>query len=771
MANVNSPNSAATDMYQLDPLGIIRRKFWSILFFVICAIALSFLYFSKAPKTYESWARVYIDDNRAPTFSIDGEAVESSSVEKYLEIISSRAVLAEAIDKCDITKMKSLAEADDALMYVRENFVATPSDTKSASGVMRLRFESGVQEDCQPILTNILTSFNNFIKQGSEDTGSGMAETMSKLEEGRTKRFAEVMKGIDELMQKPFIQVTEGKVYNQYEGQASKLQEELDENSSERLRFDALRENLYRAHANGENIEDLVINTIQDMNEGQLGGYTTTHHKYLDLKVKEKEMAGEFGNDHPQLASVRQQIRMVDSMRKEQLLSALRSTTSDIAQNADFYTVVTNYITNKIRFFDSHEAQLSEAIRASKMKSLEITKDCEKLTMLLAEREVMASSSFAMQDKVQEYDVLRGFQFKDVRVIDPASDAEQVAPDLAICLAAGTLLGGLAGFVFGAFKEMAEKTFRSTEDVSNQLGVDVVAQVAEFDTRARDNKAYKEFAGDMVTIHRPQSQPAESFKAFRTSIFFKTKQQPNLKTIQITSPTPGDGKSTVAANLAVVMAQSGRKVLLIDCDLRRQTQHLRFGIGNHVGVTSVISGEAHLDQAIQETALKNLSILTSGPSCANPAEILTTEDFSTFMSDVRRQFDFVIIDTPPVLPVTDPVIISNYVDAVYMPIRIRTGVQVKSQKAIEAMTLVGQNVDGIIINGLTRKEAGSYSYGGYGYQSYGAYGAYNKSKDLQTSSEIKLRNSPLAEAANAKSNNAVEPIKSPHSSSFKREIS
>ena len=405
MANVNSPNSAATDMYQLDPLGVIRRKFWSILFFVICAIALSLLYFSKAPKTYESWARVYIDDHRAPTFSVDGEAAESSSVEKYLEIISSRAVLAEAIENCDISQMQSLAEADDALMFVRENFVATPSDTKSASGVMRLRFKSGVAEDCQPILTNILTSFNSFIKQGSEDTGSGMVETMSQLEEERTKKFADVMKGIDELMQKPFIQVTEGKVYNQYEGQASKLQIELDDNSSERLRFESLRENLYRAQANGESIEDLVVNTIQDMNEGQLGGYTTTHHKYLDLKVKEKEMMGEFGNDHPQLTNVRQQILMVDAMRKEQLLSALRSST-EIAENADFFTVVTNYISNKIRFFDSHEAQLSEAIRASKKKSLEITKDCEKLTLLLAEREMMANSGFEMQDKVQELSLI-----------------------------------------------------------------------------------------------------------------------------------------------------------------------------------------------------------------------------------------------------------------------------------------------------------------------------------------------------------------------------
>lgn len=733
MANATSQDSAVTDMYQLDPLGVIKRKFWSILFFVICAIALSLLYFFQAPKTYESWARVYIDDHRAPTLSVDGENVDSSSVEKYLEIISSRAVLAQAIENCDASEMESLSEADDVLMYVRENFIATPSDTKSASGVMRLRFQSGVEEDCQPILTNILTSFDSFIKQGSADTGSGMVETMGKLEDERSQRFSQVMREIDQLMQKPFIQVIEGKVYNQYEGQASKLQTELDQNSSDRLRFEALSENLKKAQENGESIEDLVVNTIQDMNEGQLGGYTTTHQRYLDLKVKEKEMTGQFGNDHPELTNVRQQIVMVDSMRKEQLLSALRSSTG-ISDDADFYTVVSNYIANKIRFFDSHERQLAEAIRSSKLKSLEITNECERLSLLLAEREMMANSSFAMQDKASEYDVLRGFQWQDVRVIDPASAPEQVAPDLAISLAAGTLLGCLAGFVFGAFKEMAEKTFRSTEDVSKQLGIDVVAQVANFDTRSRD-KNFKNFDGDLVTIHSPQSQPAESFKAFRTSLFFKSKKEPDLKVIQITSPTPGDGKSTVAANLSVVMAQSGRKTLLIDCDLRRQTQHLRFGIGNHVGVTSVISGEAHLEQAIQETDLKNLSILTSGPNCANPAEILTSDDFSMLMSEVRDQFDFVIIDTPPVLPVTDPVIISNYVDALYMPIRIRKGVQVKSQKAVEALALVGQNVDGVIINGLTRKEAGSYSYGGYGYKVYGSYGAYKNTKPLQTNSE------------------------------------
>ena len=725
----NQQTAQVTDMYQLDPLGLLYRKFWSILFFIICCIALSLLYFFKAPKTFESTARVYIEDRRAPTMSVEDEVVNDATIEKYLEIINSRAVLAQAIEACDEEELKSLTEADDVFLYVRENLIATPSDTKSASGVMRLRFQSGVEEDCQIILTNIISAFENFITQDYEDTGVGMLSTMNQLEKDRAERFSMLMKEIDGLMKKPFIQVIEGKVYNQYEGQAAKHQIELDTNAGERLRFVALRDNLMQARNTGESIEDLVVDTIQDMNEGQLGGYTTTHQTYLELKVREKEMMGEFGGDHPELQNVRQQIKMVDGMRKEQLLSALRSSSNSI-EDGDFFSVVMNYINNRIRFFESHETQLAGAIKVAKVKSLEITKDCERLSMLLAERELMTANNFDMQDKVQEYNVLQRFDWQDVRVIDPATPAEQIAPDMLICLAGGLLLGSLLGFIFGAMKEMAEKTFRSTDDVTKQLGVDVVAQIAKFSSRVPKATGYSNIRSDVITLHQPQSPQAESFKALRTSIFFRAKQESEFKLIQITSPTPGDGKSVVSSNLAVVMAQSGRKVLLIDCDLRRQTQHLRFGAGNNVGITSVIAGESEFEDAVQETPIQNLYLLASGPPCANPAEILTTSDFAEMLRIAKQAFDFVIVDTPPVLPVTDPVIISSHVDAVFMPIRIRNGVQVKSQKAVEALALVGRKVDGVIINGLSKKEAGSYSYGGYGGYGYG-YGGYSANKTAQ----------------------------------------
>ena len=720
--NFSSAPAAATDMYQLDPIGLLRRKFWTILFFVICSLALATLYYFQAPKTFESEAKIYIEDRHAP-LSIDEETgiASDTTVERYLEIVNSTAVLNDALDACNINEMKSFEDVDDPLYFVRENFMPTPSDTKAQSGVMRLRYQSGVEEDCQKVLENIMLAFDTFVRGETEDDGDTVLNTMSSLDNERALRFKAMMKEIDELMQKPYVQVVEGKVYNQHEGQASKLQLELDDNATERLKYIALQDNLAKAHAAGRNIEELVIETIQEMNEGQLGGYTATHQTYLDLRVREQELAGDFGSDHPELKNLRKQILMVDQIRKEQLLSALRSNAS-VETSGDFYSIVTTHIANKISFFETHEAQLAEAIRAAKEKSLVITKDCERLSLLLAERELMKTSNLEMDDRVRAMTVMQEFDRHDVRVLNPASKAEQVAPSLPISLIGGLLLGSLLGFLFSALKEMAEKTFRSSDEIARHLGVNVVAQIGRFGQRFPVDPDHKRISKDIISLHKPQSPQAEAFKALRTSIFFQS-QSENLKLIQVTSPSSGDGKSTVSANLAVVMAQSGRRVLLIDCDLRRPSQHARFGIGNQIGVSSIIVGDNTIEEATQELGIRNLRIIPSGPQYTNPAELLTTRAFAAFLKTVRSQYDFVIVDTPPVLPVTDPVIISNNVDAVYMPMRIRNGVQVNAQQAVEALAMVGTQVSGVIINGLSKKESKGYNYGGYG--AYGGYGGYS----------------------------------------------
>jgi capsular exopolysaccharide synthesis family protein len=723
---MNQP--AASDMYQLDPFGLIKRKFGLILFFVIVAVGLAMLYYFKAPKTYESWARVFVDDQNAPMMSSDGEMVQQNNVEKYLEIISSQMVLAQAIDDGNfmdseegIESLKNVSPVE-AMAIVRENLKATPSDTKSASDVIRIRYQSGVEEDCQKVLKNVLMSFESFLKSDGQTAGGSVEQAVNDIKTQFDLDMQKIETEIGVILQKPYIQLVEGKVYNQHEGQVAKLQEELDKLISERLSFNALYENLVDARAEGKNIEDMVVDTIQKMNEGQLGGYTATHQKYLELKVQEQEMMGDFGDDHPTLVNLRTQILMVDRMRKEQLLSALR-TNDDIQDEGDFFAIISSHISNKIELLTSHESKLNAAIADAKTKSLEITKECDQLTNLLEKRTQLNQAMTDRSRQFSEVAALKNFGFRKIRIIDPATEGEQVAPSLLLSLAAGLLLGALMGLIFSALKEMAEKTFRSSEEVSKQLGVNVVTHVGIFNPRIPKDSNFKKVSGDVISLHRPQSLQSESFKALRTSIFFAS-QQSKAKVIQVTSPSPGDGKSTVSANLAVVMAQTGRKILMIDCDFRRPSQHTRFGLDNSVGMTSVIVGDASMNEAIQVIGLPNLHLVTSGPQFANPAELLTTDQFPNLLEELRDEYDFIILDTPPVLPVTDPAIISSYSDAIYMPMRIRNGVQVNAQRALEALATVGAQVEGIVINGLRKKDSSGYQYGGNGYGYGNAYGTY-----------------------------------------------
>jgi len=420
---------------------------------------------------------------------------------------------------------------------------------------------------------------------------------------------------------------------------------------------------------------------------------------------------GDYGEDHPELKNVRSQLVVVEQLRKEHLLSAIR-TNSSIQTSGDFFATVRNHVVNKIELAKSHESHLREATDVAKSKSLLISNDCDQLSKLFRERQQLEDNRAKIETLSNEYAATSDFDWRSVTILDPPTTAEQVAPDLLICLAAGLMLGCMLGMAFSILKELAEKTFRSSDEVASQLGVPVVAQIGVFNGRIPRDTNFKDVNGDVISLHRPQSLPAESYKALRTSVFFNA-QTSDAKILQITS---------------VVMAQAGRKVLVIDCDFRKPSQHGRFGLNNKIGMTSVIIGDSTIEEAIQTIGLPNLHLISSGPQYANPAELLTTERFPALLNSIRHEYDFIILDTPPVLPVTDPVIISGYADAVYMPMRIRNGVQINAQRAIEALTTVGANVQGIVINGLSKKDSAGYNYGGYGYgyggKAYGNYGAY-----------------------------------------------
>jgi len=191
--------------------------------------------------------------------------------------------------------------------------------------------------------------------------------------------------------------------------------------------------------------------------------------------------------------------------------------------------------------------------------------------------------------------------------------------------------------------------------------------------------------------------------------------------IQITSPHPGDGKSTLSSNLAVTIAQSGKKVIIVDADFRRPRVHKIFGIPNEVGMSTAIAGDIDIADAIQQTPVANLDCLTCGAKPDNPSELLTSARFEELLALLREKYDFVLVDTPPVLAVTDPSAVAARVDGVLLTIRVNNKSRLDAARATEMLAQLEANILGVVVNGVDGKSR-NYGYGGAGYRAGHIYG-------------------------------------------------
>jgi polysaccharide biosynthesis transport protein len=241
-------------------------------------------------------------------------------------------------------------------------------------------------------------------------------------------------------------------------------------------------------------------------------------------------------------------------------------------------------------------------------------------------------------------------------------------------------------------------------------------------TMSRGKNVDEKLDSSIVTVHKPRSSLAEAFRGIRTALFFSN-QRGTVKVIQVTSPIPGDGKSTIAANLAVSIAQSGRRVCIIDCDFRRPRVAKIFGLKEDAGLVQVIGGKAVLADVIQQSCVENLSAITCGRRPGNPSELLSSEMFTTTMAELREMFDYIIVDTPPILVVSDPANVASYMDGVVLTVRLRRNLKPIATRASQMLHSINANTIGVVVNGIGASADG-YGYGGYRYDNYSGQTGY-----------------------------------------------
>lgn len=214
---------------------------------------------------------------------------------------------------------------------------------------------------------------------------------------------------------------------------------------------------------------------------------------------------------------------------------------------------------------------------------------------------------------------------------------------------------------------------------------------------------------DLVTIEKPKSPIAEAYRTLRTNIQFSSLDK-KVKKVVITSSAPGEGKTTTALNLSVTLAQNGHKTLLLDCDMRKPSIHKKLKISNLYGISDLLVGEAKYDSVLTKGPVENLDVITSGTKPPNPAELLSSQKMLNFISEVEKNYEYIIIDTPPVLMVTDAQILSKYADGTILVVASGEAEKNAVVKAKELLDKVDANILGVVLNKLDTNRRGYYGY-------------------------------------------------------------
>lgn len=213
----------------------------------------------------------------------------------------------------------------------------------------------------------------------------------------------------------------------------------------------------------------------------------------------------------------------------------------------------------------------------------------------------------------------------------------------------------------------------------------------------------------LITVLQPKSSISEAYRTLRTNIHLSSFNK-KVKTIVVTSSGIGEGKSTTCANLAVVMAENGYKTVLIDCDLRSTRLHRFFYISNERGLSDFLAGNIQFSEVVQKTQIPNLNIITSGTKPHNPSELVGSEKMKNFIEELKEDYDYLILDTPPVIIVTDAQLLSTYADGCVLVVASSEAEKAAAVKAKELLEKVNAKILGVVLNKFDAKHKSYYGY-------------------------------------------------------------
>ena len=374
----------------------------------------------------------------------------------------------------------------------------------------------------------------------------------------------------------------------------------------------------------------------------------------------------------------------------------------------------------------ANEDETHAALEAEKSEAYKLRDDFVEYTIRQREFDSNRSLYEGLLSRLQTAGVQAGLESTEIDIVDQAMPPP--GPSLQsrnTIVLINTLVAAVLGIILAFILESLDTGLRSVAEIEAVSGLPSLALIPRSRRAGVDVSGLTIAQRNLATLSSPKSQFAEAFRALRTSLLLSTAGRPP-NVILLTSATPSEGKTTISTNLACVLAQRDVRVLLIDADLRRPTVHHRLGLNGKVGLTSVLTGSCSVEDAVQQISeIPTLDILVSGPVPPFPTEMLGSETMESLLRHCRGIYSHIVIDSPPLLSVTDGVILARDADAVVLIVRHGKSGRQTVRRARDLLLRAGAPVTGITINAVDLNSPEYYGYYGYtGYSGYSGYSGY-----------------------------------------------
>lgn len=718
---------------------LIKRK-WVIVTTLVTIFSIVAIASLKMTPIYEASGTIEINKpdaslnfQNSATFNVD--YFDPTELETELKILQSDILATQVIRELNLDRRPEIAgqapPPSSSLDLTSDPLSTDPTRASALVGIFRGNLRVALSPNTRIIEVHYRSPdpqmaanvVNTLMQTYVENNFKARFESTMQASDWLSKQLVDLQMKVETSQEKLVKYQKEHEILGTDEKQ-NIITEKLDEINKDLTTAESDRmqkEALYRLVQSGD--PDTVAANATSIQDGPSTGMSASQFldglraKEADLKIQIADLNTQFGPAYPKLSQLNNQVKEVDAQ--------IQAETKKIIEKIRGQYVAALQLENMLR----------DALEKQKQEANKLNESAIEYSLLKRDVDTNRQLYEGLLQKMKEAGVSAGLKSNNFRIVDSARPPlSPIEPNIPRNLMFAVLLGLASGVGLAFLLEGLDNTVRTTEQAQAISGLASMGMIPLGSKSAREGANPKRLviatskeAVELVTQVRPQSQMAESYRALRTSLLLSNLGAPP-KVIMVTSALPQEGKTTTSINTAVVLAQKGVRVLLIDADLRRPSIHKTLGMGPHSGLSNVLTGSTKLESAITRTAvLPNLFVLAAGTPPPNPAELLASANMRDVLNQLREEYDHIVIDTPPSLSVTDAVVLSPRADAVVLVIRSGQTTKQALRRSRDILTQVNAKVVGVLLNAVDLSSPDYYYY--YEYQ--GKYARYYRDEDSQ----------------------------------------